>query len=369
MIEAHGAAKRAAPEPAGQAATRRAGQNAVVDVVQQRVAELVNSAKARWLLAWLAAEPDTPGHADPFDAVDIPPRRTRLHTLRADPTSLLATAHNRVGDWRRNTAAHVVVETLVPRSGYQRAAAALVECSAARWWWQPLPRDSQSWICVDPDVHSAVGLPFATSYGHHWDATAPAWERMTASAATCRTSTRLPRLPAVQLLSDPIWPLELRPSPEHIRAWAVPVTDNARVYEIQGPADWIALVDRYPSHRTNLCQAPHLERLWPAGELIWTPEWREVAQDFDGVHLSPAGWLTATSQILEVPGRGLTICEGWVTESTAWFRPSFERFQQIEHDRLTFGYGRPETGSDVDLTTPPPRRPWWRRLVSRHRPV
>jgi len=346
------------------AASGSAGQNAAVDVEQSRVADLVNSPKARWLLAWLAAQPGSVGigYADPFDAADIPLRLTRLHTLRADPVALLVASHSRVGDWRRNTTGLAAADELVPCTGYERVATALVDCEAARWWWQPLERDRQSWICVQPDVHSAARIPFATSYSHHWDATAPAIERPTASAVSCWTSTRLRKLPAAALLADPVWPRELRPQPEHVRAWAVPVRDDARVFEIRSPADWVALVDRYPSHRTNLCQAPHLERRWPAGELIWTPDWRAVAQDFDAVHLAQAGWLTATSRILEVPGRGLTVCEGWPTESTVWFRPRFQPFQRIECGPLSFGYGRPETGSDIDLTEPQQQPlPWWRR--------
>jgi hypothetical protein len=257
------------------------------------------------------------------------------------------------------------VRELGPPEGYRRIATALAKAPAAQWWWEPLRRDSQVWICTQP-IRRGRGLPFVTSYGHHWDSTAP--------AATLTTTTRLPRLPAMALL-----PTQLdrdhrhRPptaaAPPPLSAWRVPLKPDARIAEIHSPADWVDLVQRYPSHRTDHCLAPHLDAAWPDTSLTWTIDWRGLSRDYDAVHLSFAGWLTATSRVLPLPnGRGYTVCEGWRTEATTWFRPmftgEFERLgrDELEHE-LAYGYGRPSTGSQHDLTTAPPTPPWWLQLV------
>jgi hypothetical protein len=402
-------------------------------MVDARVADLLAAPKARWALAWLAAPPaeqvgpEQMSPADSFNAADVHLKRTGLRALRTNPAGLLAEIHTRVEDWRYQRDALIAVgedlhlrisnadrervardlgnamaegrldiaelekrlsavyaaktfadlawvsmdlpvqvsgpDRLGPADGYARIATALLAAPAARWWHEPLDRDAQTWICHDLGITRGTKLPFSTNYGHHWDATAP--------AVAVTTSTRLPRLPAVALLADYNCSPDQRPDPARLSAWDVPVNPDARVYEIHSPADWTALVDRYPSHRTDLCLAPHLAQAWRGDDLIWTPDWRGMSQDYDGVHLSVAGWLTATSQILEVPGRGgRTVCEGWAAESTVWFRPVFDVFERLDLGRLEYGYGRPAAGAELDLAVLPSAPPWWRRVLrwtsSRH---
>lgn len=332
-----------------------------------RAATLIASPKARWALAWLAAPAAAESQAMDFQAARTARlKTTRLHALRTHEAGLLAEVHNRVEDWRYQRHAHTAVTDLGPAEGYQRIASALASAPAAAWWWEPLRRDDQVWICHKP-VQRGKGLPFTTSYGHHWDATAPIVELV--------TSTRLPQLPAVALLSDQTAAPTDRTDPQCLSAWRVQVRPDARVAEVHRPADWVALVERYPSHRTNLCQAPQLDAQWPERELPGTVEWSRLSRDYDGLHLSVAGWLTATSQPLplaQIKRPSLTFCEGWPTEATVWFRPVFTgQFQrldpgELEH-QLEYGYGRPRTGSLYDLTWQAPRQPWWRRWTpNRH---
>jgi hypothetical protein len=327
--------------------------------LQARVADLIASPKARWALAWLSAAPcDEPAPVDFHDAAIARPRSTRLHTLRHNPAGLLAEVHTRIEDWRYNTAARTAVSTLGPEDGYRHMAAELVKSPAAAWWWEPVRRDAQTWICNTP-ILRARGLPFVTGYGHHWDRTA------LASAVT--TSTRLDRLPAAELLYDQNrWPSRRTP-PEALTAWAVQIKPDARVAEIHSPADWVDLVQRYPSHRTDLCLAPDLEARWPSGAHPLTVDWHALSRDYEGVHLSVAGWLTATSQVLSMTTlQGYTFCEGWPTEGTAWFKPVFTgEFEQLAPEQqghpLHYGYGRPCTGSPHDLRTTAVVPSGWRR--------
>lgn len=344
-----------------------------------RVADLIASPKARWALAWLAAATaQDPRPVDFHDAATARLRATRLHELRGNVEGLVAEVHSRVEDWRyqrtpwaeasrmpHGVPASRAVTDLGPQEGYRRVATALGKAPAAQWWWKPLRRDSQVWICAEP-IRRARGLPFRTSYGHHWDATAP--------AAAFTTSTGLPRLPAMALLADQNRHPAARTDPSTLSAWRVPVKLDARVAEIHSPIDWLRLVQRYPSHRTDRCLAPQLDQAWPGTSLARAIDWQALSRDYDGVHLSVAGWLTASSQILALDNsRGHTFCEGWPTEASVWFRPVFTgEFERLSPDEfghgLEYGYGRPVAGSRHDLTVAPatPRSSvwarWWPRL-------
>jgi len=87
------------------------------------------------------------------------------------------------------------------------------------------------------------------------------------------------------------------------RAHRLRVAPTARVYTIDRLDDLVALVERYPSANP-----------WGLGQQ-W-PSWTDVAQDFDGVHLTRAGQARTR---FSFP----TSLYGWDVESTVWFRWAF----------------------------------------------
>ena len=55
------------------------------------------------------------------------------------------------------------------------------------------------------------------------------------------------------------------------------------------------------------------------------PDWKRVAHDWDGVHLSWAGMLTCEGHVIDVPALGsdvVTMLRFWFTERTLWLRSS-----------------------------------------------
>lgn len=314
------------------------------------MADLIAAPRSRWVLAWLAARSGARGPADRFDAVDTRPHATRAAQLRHDAARLLTELHERLDNWPYRLADQQAAAAY-PADALQRIAAYLATAPAARWWWSALDRRSQTWISEDPAV-THTKIPHVTNYANRFDQTAP--------AAAVTTSTRLPpALPASRLLWDYGASYARRPSSADLRAWDLKVKPDARVYEIHSPRDWVALVDRYVSHRPDAALNLHVERAWPAQRVkaVLTVDWRAMAQDYDGVHMSVAGWLTAMSHVLEVPDKGYTVCEGWPSESTMWFRPVFDSWTQLQAGPLEYGYGRPSTGCTV---TPRVRTPRWR---------
>jgi hypothetical protein len=103
----------------------------------------------------------------------------------------------------------------------------------------------------------------------------------------------------------------LRPSP------------GARVLELAGPGDWTDLVRRHPIDVTRShAQAWHDVTGRDGPWLI--PDWAAVATEYDGVHLTIMGYLTAAGRAWEIGG-GLTLLGGWDPDATYWLTDCLEQ--------------------------------------------
>lgn len=105
-----------------------------------------------------------------------------------------------------------------------------------------------------------------------------------------------------------------------VHPWAVEAPPDARVAEIHSPANWAALVRQHP------CASPGViftgAKHPPASAYRLDPDWASAARDWDAVHLSVGGWLTAHDVPYEAQGV-MTELRGWDMESTVWFRWCF----------------------------------------------
>jgi len=179
---------------------------------------------------------------------------------------------------------------------------------AAQWWWEPLHRDRQTWLTPYDDEHP---LPFDVDFAEGFP------DRTTPRAALW-TSRSLGELPGVSLFFG--WDGQAEPP---IAVWSMPVEETARVYEITGAADWIALCHRYPKDTTEWRAESWAHDLGVRHRRIVTPSWGLVASDWDGVHMSMAGLLTTTCRSMALDPVTVTSVMRWHTEVTAWFHPAF----------------------------------------------
>ncbi len=105
------------------------------------------------------------------------------------------------------------------------------------------------------------------------------------------------------------------------RRWRLEVLPTARVYEVHGPQAWQSLCLTYPAPSCApypICRP----------DTLIEPDWQAVAQDWDGVHLSVGGLLTAERVRWGRPG-AQTHLYGWGAESTLWLRWVFARAQRL----------------------------------------
>ena len=107
---------------------------------------------------------------------------------------------------------------------------------------------------------------------------------------------------------------------ETARSWPVDVPDGARVHEIDGPAAWVALVERFPLDVSSLRRGVWWEA--SARDDGWAiPDWAAVAEAFDAVHLTVDGYLSTAGRALpvELDGRPTrTLLGGWDPDATWW---------------------------------------------------
>jgi hypothetical protein len=135
------------------------------------------------------------------------------------------------------------------------------------------------------------------------------------------TSTLIPALVSPWLQ----WPEGQFSGPYHV--WKVRVSSAARVMEIHSPAGWSDLANAYPSAEVGYTFTGLRHR--PKSSARLDPDWSRVSQDWDGVHLSVGGWLTA-EDVPFVSDGGTTELRGWNMESTAWFRWCFSSVEALQ---------------------------------------
>jgi hypothetical protein len=104
--------------------------------------------------------------------------------------------------------------------------------------------------------------------------------------------------------------------------WRLPVPGVTKVWELDGPRSWTELCDHYPDDTAQTYRDQW--RKWGlAQDRVITPNWQQVAQEWDGVHLSMGGVLTTEGVPLDV-GNGGSMLQGWTCEGTLWLRWTFD---------------------------------------------
>ena len=202
----------------------------------------------------------------------------------------------------------------------------VVSDERTRWWWQDVARDRQFWVTdarVDPasfDVAATVSVAWNT-YAQH-----PVFDECV------DTSTELDVRGEAEIrsglhteLSDlvlgdwaPTYPL---------RQSRLRVAPSARVYEIHSAADWHRLARRYADRDAYRGPDPNL--LSAAGlDHGVGPAWERVAADWDGVHLSLFGLLTALYTPVSTDGETTTLWT-WCCERTVWLRNVFDEITNL----------------------------------------
>jgi hypothetical protein len=251
-------------------------------------------------------------------------------------------------------------------AGLLPVARALAAAPAAQWWWEPPDRNRQRWLSLDDEQ-----LPRAKALAEALRAQAVADEE-----EERRTARELPWPPesgrvysgtwwspplgnGVFTSTGPVGPLpavELgcavdSAGQDRFEAWAVGIGPQARIWNITSPDDWGRFATRYPRDVTA-SRRHDWHRLTAgdgrdSGDGRWIlPDWPRAARDWDGVHLSIAGYITATGFAIPAAGAA-TVLTGWGADQTLWLNDVF-----IGTDRVGTWTGTPGKEAFPDITLP-----------------
>ena len=220
---------------------------------------------------------------------------------------------------------------------------------AARWWWEPADLRHQRWVGCDHYRTLARGGAVARAVeaaeedaaaeeeamARDW-AQAPLQRRGGAEVIVTGTWWSGPLggtvwtsrgnvgdLPAVGLAcaEDPL-------GEEEFEVWAVGIDPAARVYEVHEPGDWGWLAATHP--RDVTASRWHDWSRWTGREGRWIlPDWRSVAAQWDGVHVSVAGYLSTARMAVDGGDGAASLLAGWDADQTLWLRDVFTGTRQL----------------------------------------
>jgi hypothetical protein len=246
------------------------------------------------------------------------------------------------------------VEPLLP------VARALAVAPAAQWWWEPPDRDHQRWLGTGgeqlprgaalaealraqaaADVHeerqATRELPWPPEDGKTYSGT---WWSPPLPNGIFTTTGPVGPLPAVEIGCA----LDSA-GEDRFEVWDVQIDPLARIWNITSPDDWRRLAVRYP--RDVTASRRHDWYRWTGRAGTWVlPDWPRAARDWDGVHLSIAGYITATGFAIPA-GDAATVLAGWAPDQTFWMNDVFTR-----SDRAGTWTGTPGPGAFPELTLP-----------------
>jgi hypothetical protein len=155
-----------------------------------------------------------------------------------------------------------------------------------------------------------------------------------------------------------------------ISRWRLPVRRDARVWEIDHPGDWVRLVEAYPRVATRphygwelpgpnqrrgelsrlfAVSGQHAARVGIGAHLV--PDWAAVAEHYDGVHLSWAGFLTTEGYVADLLDDGVAMLRYWGSERTLWLHDVFGQPQPAELPALS-GAISGALGADIRRNAP-----------------
>jgi len=306
---------------------------------EKRVGQLLAGPRGRELCARLAGVPAWDVHDEDASVVvsrllsgepgeDVVPDLNGDDPLAAVP--VLGEIAEQVSYWGDYTAADPLEEPAV--LAVIRAQAEMVAgAGGCQWWWSALDRDAQVYVQWTGRAESAPALEPAyaaamlrevarraaeTEQSMDSDRHKPAGSGVNGSwwshpwPGAFSTTRHLGRLGSLLLAG-----YEDGFGDTEAVIWPLAVADGARVWEIDTPAAWQDLVSAYPRPATATYRHTWAWTGWD-GEWL-TPDWPAVANDWDGVHLTVAGYLGAAGRALPVAS-ARTMLAGWNPDETYW---------------------------------------------------
>ena len=223
---------------------------------------------------------------------------------------LAAAAADRV---ERNRADHDQIAAELPALAREKEshARAIFEHPGTAWWFDDIDLDAQAWTSVEGTLQKFVyGTPPNTMAWERPGNPSSGWERYAQKPYGNQITSTLygPHLTSELVAYHDVVGDYICEFP--LAWWTMRFLEEVKVFEIHDPADWYDLCVRYPAKYED-------------GRTRLVPNWGAVAEEWDGVHLSLGGLLTAEQNRHEsISGwkYGWAMLDSWHAEQTFWLR-------------------------------------------------
>lgn len=332
-------------------------------MVRQAAEYLVPVPEARTYASWSSAAPDSPSriYEDPGSPPDpdsrIPPEQVAEQILRTtllppDPDLLLAaltTSVESAAYWQHPVGQDVLAGTAPVREALKNAAALIAESPHTLWWSSPADLADQWFVYWGNRSEPAPStqrrglsdcdiLEKLTTWRIEQKSTEEKYRRsatkapLPGSGGAWWTTPPAPALPSTRTFPGTEMPVGVPlqedrfGSTAHAFPYAPP--PNPRIYEVNEPEDWVRLCDEFPLDQTYTLRREWFKVTGRDGR--WTvPDWSAVAEKWDAVHLTVAGYLRTATRAVPVdtppdatlsPAPAETMLAGWSPDETWWFR-------------------------------------------------
>ncbi|WP_062205133.1 hypothetical protein [Demequina salsinemoris] len=292
---------------------------------------------ATYALATFAVEGSEPAAMPTCTAADVvrawaeaPRGHVDEHSLMSALTASIDAARY----WQEADGEDALAATDEMRGPLTEVAAAIEANDACAWWSAPVDLTSQ-WVvefdypdfpagpqpAVDPgevlaswseaiaeeEIGARHSLPTDPTTNH----SGPWWSKPP-NALTRTTRSLGADGPAG------LWLIEDSHGPQRALVRRAGVPSTANVYEIDGPDAWADLCRRFPLDVTASRRHDWYRTTGEAGP--WAiPDWSRVAEHYDAVHLTVAGYLETAGRAIPVGDGASSVLAGWDPDATYWF--------------------------------------------------
>ncbi|WP_345800860.1 hypothetical protein AAIB33_15515 [Microbacterium sp. AZCO] len=121
-------------------------------------------------------------------------------------------------------------------------------------------------------------------------------------------STRARIADALELIED---------SPGWETATLIPVRGAGRTFEVRSANEWSDLCRTYPMEVTAARRHDWFRLTGRDGRWL-IPDWERVAGEWDAVHLTTLGYLSAAMELVPIDDEYASVIAGWAPDSTIW---------------------------------------------------
>lgn len=220
---------------------------------------------------------------------------------------------------------------IVAEDSISRIADVVAANAGLAWWWEGIATQEQRWL-GEPDVVTPGSASMPQIPIEPPNDAQRSWWWVTPARSDLLRTTRGPIGPYLCVASV------CRSGygsaqPDQLEGWAVQIPESVEVYEVLCAEDWAGLVERYPRPCVDGRNSEWTR--WTGSEGPWLlPDWDAVVRDFDGVHVSLAGYLGGAFRALSV-GDAKTVLVGWNPDETLWLRNAPVLSERLEVHQLS----------------------------------